>query len=276
MAAESQLSEAMELFGSGETSLTGEYMGEQGVFAERDDLLPLFRRSVFDRDIAREAGAASLHEPLALVMVDLDRFKSINDKYGHQVGDEVLKTAGEILRRIVGRKGKCYRYGGEELAVILPNYTAEEATALAERVRREIETTPIGQCEVTVTASFGIAEIPIHASTPDLLFKEADAALYEAKEIGRNCVRISGEPRPAAPAPRTAVRRVPDPRGFTEDEKEEIRAAHFRGRSALCPRDSGRLKVHEYRQNGHSPSLSIECPLCGLTADLAGSPLQSY
>jgi diguanylate cyclase (GGDEF)-like protein len=72
-------------------------------------------------------------------MIDLDHFKAVNDKYGHPIGDEVLQSVAKLVEKCTKKKGMCYRYGGEEFTVLLPNYTKDEAVALAERLRREIE-----------------------------------------------------------------------------------------------------------------------------------------
>lgn len=98
---------------------------------ELDDRLPLFRRGIFDRqlrDLVEEPIAAGT--PLSLVMIDLNRFKLVNDCHGHLIGDEVLLQAAAIVARGAAQKGTCYRYGGEEFTVLLPNYCNEEALPL--------------------------------------------------------------------------------------------------------------------------------------------------
>lgn len=161
---------------------------------ELDDRLPLNRRGSFDRDLAERVKAAQeSDEPLSLVMIDLDHFKSVNDRHGHPVGDEVLLAAARLVGKRVARKGKAYRYGGEEFALLLPNYSAEETLGLAERIRKDIEMAAISSKKLNVTASFGVACLPDHASNPKALLQKADAALYRAKHEGRNCVRAEGE-----------------------------------------------------------------------------------
>lgn len=124
-------------------------------------------------------------EPLALIMVDVDHFKKVNDTHGHPAGDRVLKGVAEILRRNV-RGGSAFRYGGEEMAVLLPKADAARAAEVAERLRKTIESRKVGS--IKITASFGVAEW--EASMPDLnaLVEKADAALYQAKQGGRNRV----------------------------------------------------------------------------------------
>jgi len=159
---------------------------------ETDDRLPLHRRAVFDRDLDRMvASALEVQEPLSLAMVDLDHFKRVNDENGHPVGDEVLLAVAQIVVRCIRGKGKAYRYGGEEIALLMPNHAADEAAAVAERIRREIAAAPISSRRLAITASFGVASVPKEASTAKELLEKADAALYEAKHSGRNCVRAS-------------------------------------------------------------------------------------
>ncbi len=176
----------------------GEHRGDkratQETQDELDDRLPLRRRRVFDRDLIELTRTADgSRSPLALAMIDLDHFKRVNDEHGHPVGDEVLlAVALRIVRRCTG-KGRVYRYGGEEIAVLLPNYSAEEAQGLAERVRKDIASEPVGSRALSVTASFGVAVFPDHAADEASLLAAADAALYRAKRAGRNCVRAADE-----------------------------------------------------------------------------------
>jgi diguanylate cyclase (GGDEF)-like protein len=204
-------------------------------------------------------------------MLDLDKFKSINDRYGHPVGDEVLESVANSIRKIVGMKGTSYRYGGEELAILLANYTSDEAAALAERLRRTIEMTPVGSGRLRVTASFGVAEVPTHTRTADELLKLADKAMYEAKTLGRNLVRISGEPQPSASEPKVTSRRQPEPGGISDEQIERIRKDYFQKRSARCPNDNALLNVYESHELGkRTPDLFVSCPMCGLNSHLEG------
>lgn len=234
-----------------------------------DPRLQLLRREVFDRDVSAYTTAAlDTHDPVALIMIDLDRFKSINDQHGHQVGDEVLEKVAGSIRRVVGSKGTSYRYGGDELCVLLVNYTADEGATLAERIREHIERE---NRQLRVTASFGVAEFPAHAHTAEQLVKKADEAMYEATNLGRNLVRISGEPPPAAPGPRAIARRQPEPGSLSDEQAEAIRHDYFRRGGADCPFDGGRLTVRQVNPlNRRTPTLSVSCPLCGLTARLDG------
>jgi diguanylate cyclase (GGDEF)-like protein len=160
--------------------------------SQTDGLTGLFNR----RHIEQELGhmfdhSVRLGELLAVLMVDLDKFKSVNDTYGHQAGDEVLRQMSELLTRAVREIDRVGRYGGEEFMILLPGTSAEEAVTFGERARQAIEahtfTFPGG--ELHRTASFGVATFPhtrIHGC--DDLVRAADDALYVAKESGRNRV----------------------------------------------------------------------------------------
>jgi diguanylate cyclase (GGDEF)-like protein len=131
--------------------------------------------------------------PLALVMLDLDHFKQINDEYGHQQGDEVLAMVADVLREFSRDIDAPARYGGEELAVILPQTDSEGAEQLAERIREAVERLEIprvdgGTGSLRLQASFGVAALPENAVDRAGLIAAADAALYRAKRAGRNRV----------------------------------------------------------------------------------------
>lgn len=240
--------------------------------AEMDELTQLFRRGAFDQNLAESiTSSEQLGAPLTLIMADVDKFKSVNDTHGHPYGDEVLQNVAKILKQTVGAKGTCYRYGGEEISILLPNYTADEAGSLAERIRIAIASSPIGDKQLSVTVSFGIAEIPTHARTPSELLKAADAALYEAKNFGRNLVRISGEPKPDASTVRRALRKLADPNSLSEKEADQIRVHYFTYHHAFCPRDGAQLRIGEsHPVNQQTPTLVISCALCGLSERLVG------
>ncbi|RAV09754.1 sensor domain-containing diguanylate cyclase [Paenibacillus contaminans] len=123
--------------------------------------------------------------PFSIIVLDLDKFKSINDTYGHQVGDEVLKVLAETMKQSVRPIDICCRYGGEEFVILLARTSVPEAFIVAERIRRTMEESvePVGK---PVTLSLGIAHYPSHALAAEALFLQADQALYEAKRMGRN------------------------------------------------------------------------------------------
>ncbi len=237
--------------------------------ADIDGLTGLRKREAFDRDIPKMVeGAKSDGAPLALVMVDIDHFKKVNDTHGHPKGDAVLKGVAEHLARAAKHKGRAYRYGGEEMAVLLPNHTVDEAVAVAERARAAIDSAPVA--DVKVAASFGVACYPEHASDAESLKEAADKALYDAKHQGRNCVRLFGESPPAMPAPRLTPRRLPAPTALSDEERERMRVAHFQGVRLTCPRDRAHLNVRENREIGQIGGLFVDCYVCGLHEELPG------
>jgi diguanylate cyclase (GGDEF)-like protein len=154
--------------------------------------------SILEREIER---SKRFNTPLALVMLDLDHFKHINDEYGHQQGDEVLALVADVLRDFSRDIDAPTRYGGEELAVILPQTDSEGAAQLAERIREAVERLEVprvdGEGSLRLQASFGVAALPENAASRDGLVAAADAALYRAKRAGRNRVERA-EPVPAA------------------------------------------------------------------------------
>lgn len=129
--------------------------------------------------------------PLALLLLDLDHFKQINDRHGHAMGDAVLKGVAEVIQARVRSVDVAGRYGGEELCILLPGTDQEGASTLAEQIRAAIANSTYGYNNLTVaaTASIGIASLP--ASSPDALLAMADAAMYEAKSLGRNQVCVA-------------------------------------------------------------------------------------
>jgi diguanylate cyclase (GGDEF)-like protein len=177
--------------------------------ARTDSLTGLLNRRAFDDKLAREVETAgSLGYDVTLVLCDLDKFKQINDRYGHPVGDEVLRAVGGVLAASVRDRDIAARYGGEELALILPGTPLLGGRRLSERIRRKLEELEIeteGGERIPVTASFGAASFPTHGS-PTSLVAAADGALYEAKDAGRNRVMTatarkklaSREPAPSA------------------------------------------------------------------------------
>jgi diguanylate cyclase (GGDEF)-like protein len=145
--------------------------------------------TILDREIERSRRFGT---PLALVMLDLDHFKLINDEYGHQQGDEVLELVADVLRDFSRDIDAPARYGGEELAIVLPQTDSDGAEQLADRVREAVERLEVprvdGNGTLRLQASFGVAALPDSASDRETLIAAADAALYRAKRGGRNRV----------------------------------------------------------------------------------------
>lgn len=142
-------------------------------------------RILFDR-------AAVRGRPISICMTDIDRFKLVNDTYGHDVGDEVLREFSARIRSTVRGADLACRYGGEEFVVVMPDTPMELAASVAERLRAIVEDKPFYvrsiDRELSITASLGIATSKGAFGTPDELLKQADRALYEAKGAGRNRV----------------------------------------------------------------------------------------
>ncbi len=168
--------------------LIEEKFNEQKKEAQYDALTGLLNRRSLDEDLAR---LDSANISYALLILDIDNFKQINDTYGHLVGDEVLKEVGEILRTYVRKNTKAYRYGGEEFVVVLPGGDEKAAKIVGERLREVVETRgvklPNTAQMLLFTASFGAAIKKDHESYKDVL-QRADEALYEAKKSGKNRV----------------------------------------------------------------------------------------
>jgi diguanylate cyclase (GGDEF)-like protein len=170
--------------------------------ARHDDLTHLYNRRAMEDMLADEAARALRYRrPLSVVMIDFDHFKEINDRHGHRAGDDVLRQVALLILGELRANDMATRYGGEEFCLILPEAGADEASALAERLRRGLEGhvfqvvrgdgAAIG---LRVTASIGVASLGEHAESAELLVRAADRALYEAKAAGRNrVVRASAD-----------------------------------------------------------------------------------
>jgi diguanylate cyclase (GGDEF)-like protein len=157
-----------------------------------DAVSGLFNRRYFHVRLEEELQRSRRHEiPLALLMIDIDDFKAINDRYGHLAGDSVIKSAADIVRRAVRVFDVCTRFGGEEFAVIMPGSHEESAAAVAERIRARVaghRTTDRALDGLNVTVSIGLAVSAPGMSSRELITR-ADEALYLAKRAGKNQVR---------------------------------------------------------------------------------------
>jgi diguanylate cyclase (GGDEF)-like protein/PAS domain S-box-containing protein len=171
------------------------------VLALRDSLTGLYNRRYLEDTLGREIHRSERSgKPLAMIMIDIDHFKVFNDTFGHDAGDFVLSAMAKAIAKNIRPSDLACRYGGEELAVMLPEADLECAIARAEKLRsivKETNLTHRGQSLPAPTASFGVAVHPDHAANAEELMKAADRALYEAKEAGRDQVCAA---RSAAPA----------------------------------------------------------------------------
>ena len=159
-----------------------------------DALTGLGNRRLFDQRLREElARARRRSAPLSLMILDLDRFKRVNDTFGHVRGDFVLQTIAGVVREAFREGDVVCRYGGEEIAVIAPDTKGTEALNLAERVRERIAQTeiPLDGTPWKLTVSVGLAEA-LPGETPEAVTDRADAALYRAKEGGRNRTCVAG------------------------------------------------------------------------------------
>ncbi|HZW74775.1 MAG TPA: GGDEF domain-containing protein, partial [Caldimonas sp.] len=161
------------------------------------------RRYLNDQLVHEVERARRYGRPLATVMADLDFFKDVNDRHGHQVGDEVLRGFVELAQSSIRQASDWMaRYGGEEFVVVLPETDLAGAAATAEKIRGSCAATPIRTAigDVRVTASFGVAELDLCAAAEattsnaaaEMLLREADAALYRSKHDGRNRITVAG------------------------------------------------------------------------------------
>ena len=178
----------------GELALAFDNMADKlEEMASRDSLTRLFNRREFLRYLTAELKRSErYHHSMALLMLDIDHFKSVNDQHGHQVGDEALKAMAARISRNVRSVDHVSRYGGEEIILILPETGRQEALSMADQLRARIENETFqlpGGLEIALTASIGVAAFPSDARTESQLVAAADAAVYEAKNEGRNCVR---------------------------------------------------------------------------------------
>jgi diguanylate cyclase (GGDEF)-like protein len=161
-----------------------------------DALTGIANRRTFDERLAIEVARSNRYgAPLSLVMIDLDHFKELNDRFGHPAGDEVLKRVAVLIDREKRLGDVVARYGGEEFAAILPHTEPRAATIWAERVRQLIAGTEVRSeaGALNVTASFGVAGAPQEQAESAGLVEGADQALYEAKRLGRNRVVGGGD-----------------------------------------------------------------------------------
>jgi diguanylate cyclase (GGDEF)-like protein len=174
--------------------------------SDEDPLTKLANRRSFDKYLSEQFALAEAEDrDIAVLMVDLDHFKSVNDQYGHLVGDTCLRMTGELLKT-VGRTFECQaaRYGGEEFIIVIPSCGSTEALRHAETIRTaimELAVPVTSEKIIRVTASIGVANrTAVNAARPQDLIDSADNALYLAKHSGRNVVKTMAAPAVARSA----------------------------------------------------------------------------
>jgi len=161
-----------------------------------DHLTGVHNRRYLDERIASEAIRAHRYNmPLSMMMIDIDHFKAVNDRYGHQIGDLVLKSLGELLIKKVRVTDVVARYGGEEIVILTIQTNISDTFNLAERLCKAVEASimvPVDKSEhreaIRITISIGVAGLDQHGFDSQLMIKKADMALYQAKREGRNRV----------------------------------------------------------------------------------------
>jgi diguanylate cyclase (GGDEF)-like protein len=184
------------------------YTQELERLATTDDLTGLCnRRHFLALAEAERRRHAQAHMPLALLILDIDLFKSVNDRFGHDAGDAVIRHVVDVCRSGMGASDILARLGGEEFVLLLLETTGEEAVARAERTRKRLETAPlvVEGTDVRVTISIGVSQADADTQSIGDLMKRADQALYRAKREGRNLVRYAAPRRADAPAAPAAV-----------------------------------------------------------------------
>jgi len=176
------------------------YFDKAQQLAYIDGLTGIYNRRYFEMQIATEIERASRYDGrLAIIMIDIDHFKRLNDEFGHLLGDEVLRQVSDVFGQQLRKVDVVCRYGGEEFCILVPQTSGGNAMEVAEKLRRMVESYRFPGVPVKVTISAGVAEFPTHGRTRDELVAAADAALYTSKEAGRN--RVS--PASAAVARKT-------------------------------------------------------------------------
>jgi len=157
-----------------------------------DELTELYLRDIFDIVLPKEwDDARRRNTSMCLLMIDIDDFKQVNDKFGHQTGDDVLKKIGQTINQLVREMDWAVRYGGEELAVLMPHTDLDEAKKVANRILTSIERLKFEDFQVTV--SIGLSENNHNICNHKEFIKAADKALYQAKKAGKNQIKNTSE-----------------------------------------------------------------------------------
>ena len=158
--------------------------------ATHDALTGTYNRNKFNEVFQKEIRRNKRYQhDLSIIILDIDHFKTINDNYGHQIGDEVLKALPQILRTCIREHDILARWGGEEFMILLPETNIENAFKVAEKIRVKIENQKFTKRYLNLTSSFGVSSLK-EDDTPENLIHRADNALYKSKHSGRNLVSI--------------------------------------------------------------------------------------
>ncbi len=192
------LSECVKAEIQAQDALLTSYVNE----ARTDALTGLGNRRAFDAELEERERSWRAGRVFSLLLVDVDHFKTFNDTYGHQAGDEMLRDVATVLRQRTEGIGTAIRYGGEEFAVLLPDTELDEARTIAEALRGLVQAneTHFRNADLNVTVSIGLAHAQPCDSAKDL-FIRADEQLYAAKNAGRNCIRPDRAVVPTSVAP---------------------------------------------------------------------------
>jgi diguanylate cyclase (GGDEF)-like protein len=168
------------------------YFDRMRQLAYIDGLTGIHNRRFFEMRVMEELERACRFQGrMSVIMIDIDNFKRVNDEFGHLLGDEVLRTVSSLMKQQTRKMDVVCRYGGEEFAIIVPETSYENAMHVAEKLRRQIADHHFPGVPRAVTISCGVADYPTHGLTRDEVVAAADAALYTAKEAGRNRVRAA-------------------------------------------------------------------------------------
>jgi len=242
--------------------------------AHLDSVTGLLGKGAFTRDL--QSSFTSAHKdksPLAMIMIDLDHFKPLNDTLGHPMGDVALKGVSTLIQKAVKNRGTAYRWGGDEFSVLLPNHTASDAVLLAERIRAAVADAYIPTKNLFVTLSVGVAEIQPTMVDCAELEHNADQAQIVAKK-SRDLVRIFGEPpySEEEASERVPLRKQPSTQdSFDDDQRDSIRLNFFQSGLARCPFDSAKLEVEKLQiDERRTPDLLVRCPICGRNDMISG------
>ncbi|HKS72317.1 MAG TPA: sensor domain-containing diguanylate cyclase [Terriglobales bacterium] len=168
------------------------YVDRVKQLAYLDGLTGIFNRRYFEMRILEEIERARrFNAGMAVIMVDIDQFKRLNDEFGHLLGDEVLRQVSSLFYQQLRKIDVVCRYGGEEFAILLSQTDRHHAVGVAEKLRKLVAEWPFPGVPQPVSISGGVASFPDHGTTRDELVKAADAGLYAAKQAGRNCIRLA-------------------------------------------------------------------------------------